>query len=78
MNSVLINWTGKSVAHTRDKVLNADKSSALHLQMCNLDIYFPFVVKSQSLWTFSELPRGKQFNALKNTHIFRCVRGPTL
>ena len=27
---------------------------------------------------FSELPRGKECNALKNTHIFRSVCGPTL
>jgi len=79
MNNILINLSWESVAHRRDKVLNADKSGALHLQICATQTLISlFAVKCWSLGTFSELPRGKQCNALKNTHIFRCVSGPTL
>jgi len=44
--------------------------------------YILFTEAEQSRCTqssiFSELPRGKQCNALKNAHIFRCVSGPAL
>ena len=39
-------WVGKSVAHRRDKVSNADNNKCTALtNMCNSEIYFPFAVK---------------------------------
>jgi len=73
------NWVGKSVAHRPDKAFECWQEQCTALtNMCNLDIDFPFAVKWWSLWTFSELPRGKQLSALTNTHIFRHVSGPNL
>ena len=72
-------WVGKSVAHRRDKPSSADKSSALHLQICATQTSIsisPWSSRFYELW--ANFLRGKQCNALKNTHIFRCVSGPTL
>jgi len=40
--------------------------------------WFPFCRNVTESMNFQWIPRGKQCNALKNTHIFRCVSGPTV
>ena len=70
---------GKSVAHRRDKPLNADKSIVLHLQICATQTSTFLLPESSGFYElWANFLRGKKCNGLKNTHIFRCVSGPTL
>jgi len=79
MNNVLIDLSWEiSGAQTRQAFECWQQQCAALTDMCNWDVDFPFAVKWRSLWTSGELPRGKQCNALNNTHIFRRVSGPTL